>query len=124
MQLSGDLSPGTHLSAGNKKKLESFHHSAILRILNIKWHQVRNEKIRHNQNRKFRPQKNSSLCGKVIRSKDDTLPKGFLGAWMHCPRKTGCPQLSCNNNFAEAISVRAPNQTIKNQVPLFKEWCP
>jgi len=38
-----------NLSAKNKKQLESFHHSAIRRILNIKWEQVRNERIRNKQ---------------------------------------------------------------------------
>jgi hypothetical protein len=37
------------LSAKNKKELESFHHSAIRRILNIRWEQVRNERIRNKQ---------------------------------------------------------------------------
>jgi hypothetical protein len=38
-----------NLSANNKKMLESFHHGAIRRILNIRWDQVRNERIRNKQ---------------------------------------------------------------------------
>jgi hypothetical protein len=38
-----------NLSAKNKKHLESFHHSAIRRILNIRWQQVREDRIRNKQ---------------------------------------------------------------------------
>ncbi len=43
---------------------------------------------------------------------------------MHQPRKTGGQQLSCNNNFAKAVSAVVPNSTLKNQGLLFKEWIP
>jgi hypothetical protein len=42
---------------------------------------------------------------KIARLKNDDLPKKFLGAWMHQPRKIGGPQLSYNNNFTRAISA-------------------
>ncbi len=38
-----------NLSARSKNQLKSFHHSAIRRILNIKWQQVRDNRIRNKQ---------------------------------------------------------------------------
>ncbi len=39
------------------------------------------------------------------------------------PRKNGAPQLSCNNNFARAISHIIPNSLPKKQA-ILKEWLP
>jgi hypothetical protein len=33
-----------------------------------------------------------------------TLPQKLLAAWINKSRKEGAPQLTCNNNFAKAIS--------------------
>jgi hypothetical protein len=123
-----------NLSTRNKALLESFHHSAIRRILNISWEQVRNEKIRNKQVRfrfcnipkmeSYINKRTATYVGKVARSNDDELPKQLLGAWMHLPRKAGGQQLSCNNNFAQAVSMVAPNIPQENQNLLFRDWIP
>jgi hypothetical protein len=123
-----------NLSGKNKKQLESFHHSAIRKILNIKWQQVQDERIRNKQVRfrfcnipKIETYINrctATYIGKIARSNEEDLPKKFLGAWMYQPRKIGGPQLSCNNNFARAISAILPdNQSGDKGLP-FKEWIP
>ncbi len=41
--------------------------------------------------------------GKVTRPDQDFLPRKFLAAWINRSQKNGAPQLTCNNNFSEAI---------------------
>ncbi len=43
---------------------------------------------------------------------------------MHQPRKIGGPQLSCNNNFARAISAILPKVQSEKQGLLFRDWIP
>jgi hypothetical protein len=57
-----------------------------------------------------------------MRSNEEELPKKFLGAWMHKTRKKGGPQLSCNNNFARAVSAIIRNIQSEDQGLLFKDW--
>jgi hypothetical protein len=64
----------------------------------------------------------AACIGKISRSNDKELPKKLLGAWMNQPRKAGGQQLSCNNNFARAISAVLPQ--IDHHGVLFKEWIP
>jgi hypothetical protein len=123
-----------NLSTRNKNQLESFHHSAIRRILNIKWQQVCDNRIRNKQVRfrfcnipkieSFINKRTATYVGKVTRSSDNELPKKFLGAWMHQPKKLGGQQLSCNNNFARAITAVLPNLLREKQGLLFKDWIP
>ncbi len=43
---------------------------------------------------------------------------------MHLPRKAGGQQFSCNNNFAQAVSMVALNILQENQNLLFRDWIP
>jgi hypothetical protein len=123
-----------NLPAKNKKALESFHHGAIRRILNIKWEEVKKERIRNKQVRhwfcntpkieSFINKRTATYVRKVTRSNDEELPKKLLGAWMHQPRKVGGQQLSCNNNFAKAISAAVSDTVQPNQGLLFRDWIP
>ena len=97
----------------HQKNLHSFHHSAICRILGIKWDQVQEQKITNEEVRKklnnilhvdmFIIRWTCRSVGKVIRSKDSAIARKLLGAWIHCPCKIGHPQNSCNNNSLVAI---------------------
>jgi hypothetical protein len=109
-----------NLSAKNLKKREAFHHGAARRILNIKWQQVREDKIRNKQVR-FRfcnvPKvetfilcRTAKYLGKVTRSSERTYPKKFLGAWMNQPRKNGGVQLSCNNTLQKPSQLSFPKK--------------
>jgi hypothetical protein len=83
-----------NLSTRNKK---SFHHSAIRKILNIQWQQVRDNRIRNKQVRfrfcniptieSFINKRTATYVGKIARSDANELPKKFLGAWMNQPKK-------------------------------------
>ncbi len=118
----------------NKKILESFHHGAIRRILNIRWDQVKNERIRNKQVRfrfcniqkieSYINKRTATYVGKIARASDDELPKKLLGAWMHQPRKAGGQQLSCNNNFTRAVCAIIPNIQAEHQGLLFRDWFP
>ncbi len=66
----------------------------------------------------------ATYIGKIARSNEEDLPKKFLGAWMYQPRKIGGPQLSCNNNFARAISAILPDIQSGDKALPFKEWIP
>ena len=72
----------------------------------------------------FINRRTATYIGKIARSNEEELPKKFLGAWMHRPRKIGGPQLSCNNNFARAVSAIVPNIQSENRGLLFKDWIP
>jgi hypothetical protein len=50
--------------------------------------------------------------------------KKILGAWMSRSKKSGCQQLSCNNNFARATSALTLNALPESQDLLFREWMP
>jgi hypothetical protein len=85
-------------SARSKENLECFHHSTISRILNIKWQQVRKERIRNKQERfclcntpkieSFINKRMATYIRKIVRSNDEELPKKILGAWMNQPRSS------------------------------------
>jgi hypothetical protein len=121
-----------NLSARNKDYLESFHHSAIRRILIIRWQPVREDRIRNKHVRfhlcnilkieSFINKRMATYIGKNARSNDEELTKRLLGAWMNQPRKARGQQLPCNNNFAKAISVVLPlnhhGVLLKNGSPL------
>jgi hypothetical protein len=68
-----------------KKKLESFYYSAIRRILNIRWDQVRIEKIGNKQVRfhfcniqkieSYINKRTAAYIDKIARARDDELQK-------------------------------------------------
>ena len=124
-----------NLTKNNLKKIMSFHHSAIRRILNIRWDQVREKHIKNREVRgllcnipnidAYINKRTATYIGKISRSNPKTYPKKFLTAWIHGKRKNGHPQLTCNNNYARVIEKIMPNDKplINKQAPL-KEWLP
>lgn len=123
-------SESLNLSARNIQKMQSFHHSAIRRILQLKWDQVKEDRITNEEVRErfynipdieaFITRRTWRYIGKIYRD-NDSLPKKLLGAWIYCPRKAGAPQLSCKSHFADTIervmAGRCPNAD-------FKHWAP
>jgi hypothetical protein len=75
-------------STKNLKILEAFHHGAARRILNIKWQQVCEDKVRNKQVRfrfcnipkveTFILRKTAKYLDKVARSNEQTYPKNSL----------------------------------------------
>ena len=51
----------------------------------------------------------------MIRANNDSLNKKLINAWIFCPRKTGRPQNSSNNNFMSVIPDFSKNGK-------FTEW--
>ena len=121
------------LSKHNTNKLTAFHHSAIRRILGIKWSQVREKHIKNKEVRgilcnlpdidAFIFKRTAVYLGKVSRSNNNTYPKKFLEAWITGKRKNGAPQLTCNNNFANSIKKILP-KLLSNKQALLREWIP
>jgi len=124
-----------NLTKRNLNKIMSFHHSAIRRILNIRWDQVRNNHIKNHEVRgllcnipnvdAFINKRTATYIGKISRSNPEAFPKKFLAAWICGKRKNGHPQLTCNNNYARVIEAILPaDKTLTNKQALLKEWLP
>jgi hypothetical protein len=124
-----------NLTKHNMNKLMAFHHSAIRRILGIKCNQVREKHIKNKEVRgilcnipnidAFIAKRTAVYLGKVSRSNNNTYPKKFLAAWITGKRKTGAPQLTCNNNFANSIQkILPPEKILSNKQALLREWIP
>ena len=123
-----------NLTKNNLRKLTAFHHRAIRRILNIKWSQVRERHIKNKEVRgllcnipnidAFIHRRTATYIGKITRTNTTTYPKKFLAAWINDSKKPGAPQLTCNNNFANALQkILPPHIQISKQAPLC-EWFP
>jgi hypothetical protein len=124
-----------NLTRRNLNRLSSFHHGAIRRILTISWQQVREKHIKNKEVRKllcnipkidaFITKRTAVYIGKVTRAEENSLPKKFLAAWIRGSRKTGTPQLTCNNNFAETIHRILPSdKALSNKSAPLREWIP
>ena len=124
-----------NLTRRNLDRLKSFHHGAIRRILGIRWEQVREKHIKNKEVRgllcnipnvdAFIMKRTATYLGKISRLNSDSLPKKFLTAWISGSRKNGAPQLTCNNNFAEAIDKILPlDKSLSCGTAPLKEWLP
>mmetsp|Transcript_22629 Transcript_22629/g.32396 ORF Transcript_22629/g.32396 Transcript_22629/m.32396 type:complete len:650 (+) Transcript_22629:1533-3482(+) len=124
-----------NLTKNNLRKLTAFHHGAIRRILGIKWSQVREQHIKNNEVRvllcnipnidAFIYRRTATYLGKITRADTNTsYPKKFRAAWINDHKKPGAPQLTCNNNFVNALTnILPPDMQISKQAPLC-EWIP
>ena len=112
-----------------------FHHSAIRRILGIRWDQVREKHIKNREVRgllcnipnidAYIAKTTAPYIGKISRIDDSFYPKKFLAAWIIGKRKSGAPQFTCNNNFADSIQKILPlEKALLNEQALLWEWIP
>jgi hypothetical protein len=73
----------------------------------------------------FIMKRTATYLGKISRLNSDSLPKKFLAAWISGSRKNGAPQLTCNNNFTEAINKILPlDKSLSSGTAPLKEWLP
>jgi hypothetical protein len=86
-----------NLTKSNLCKLAVFHHGAIPWILRIKWSQVREQHIKSKS----------------------TYPQKFLAAWINDTKKPVTPQLTCNNNFVNALKKILPADVIISKQHLY-----
>ena len=113
----------------NIRRLNGFHHKAIKRILGLRWECVKeerimNEEVRYHFNNipnieSFIIRRTHRYIGKIMRSEKNNIPWKPLGAWIHCPRKTGRLLNSCNNNLFMAIRVIVPDVEKNDK---FQSW--
>ena len=124
-----------NLTKYNLNKLMCFHHSAIRRILGIRWDQVREKHIKNREVRgllcnipnidAYIIKRTATYIGKISRIDDNFYPKKFLAAWITGKRKSGAPQFTCNNNFATSIQKILPLERAPiNKQALLREWIP
>jgi len=122
-----------NLTKLNLNKLMAFHHSAIRRILGIKWEQVRQKHIKNKEVRgmlcnipnvdAYITRRTATYIGKIARLDNDAYQKKFLAAWINTKRKTGAPQLTCNNNFADTIQkILPPEKPLSSKQAPLCEW--
>jgi hypothetical protein len=108
MHYCGDVRPGTY----QLRILKNLKPSTVGqqgRILNIKWDDVREDRIKNKQVRfrfcnipnigAFIICRTASYIRKVARTSKDNYPKKFLGAW-----------IKKHNNFAKAVSTVIPEK--------------
>ena len=64
----------------------------------------------------------------MVKSLDQTttpIQKKILAAWINGKRKSGAPQLTCNNNFADSIQkILTAEKILSNKQALLREWTP
>ena len=122
-----------NLTKQNLNKLTAFHHSAIRRILGIGWDQVREKHIKNREVRgllcnipnidAYIAKRTATYLGKISRLNNNCYPKKFLTAWIAGGRKSGAPQLTCNNNFPASIKKILPkNLALSNNQAILNEW--
>ena len=122
-----------NLTKKNLNKLTAFHHSAIRRILGIRWDQVREKHIKNKEVRgllcnipnidAYIAKRTATYLGKISRLNNNCYPKKFLTAWITGGRKSGAPQLTCNNNFSASIKKNLPeNLALSNNQAILSEW--
>ena len=67
----------------------------------------------------FIHRRTATYIGKIVRVNETTYLKKFLAAWINKSKQPGAPQLTCNNNFANALKKIIPNSIILlEQAPL------
>jgi hypothetical protein len=122
-----------NLTKRNLNKLTTFHHSAIRRILGIRWDQVREKHIKNKEVRgllckipnidAYIAKRTATYVGKITRLNNNCFPNFFLTAWILGGRKSGAPQLTCNNNFADAINKILPEKlALPNKQAALQDW--
>ncbi len=116
------------------RKLEAFHHGAARRILNIKWWQVREERIRSKQVKlrfcnkpkveTFIIHRTAKYPGKVARSSERGLPQEISWCMDEQAQKNGGVQHTYSNTFSTAISAILPEKNDLNNQCSFRYWIP
>ena len=67
----------------------------------------------------------ATYIGKKSRIDDNFYSKKILAAWIIGKRKSGAPQFTCNNNFADSIQKILPlEKALLNKQALLREWIP
>jgi len=125
-----EIDPTVINQIDNHNNLHAFHHSAIRRILGIWMDEVKECHIMNEQVKKwfnniptiddFIARRTWTCMGKALRTKNDSLPKKMLGAWIPMARKTGRPQSNFKDNFIQAIKTILKNKI--SDEAMFKEW--
>ena len=92
-----------NLTKQNLYKITAFHHSAIRRILGIRWHQVKEKRIKNKEVRgllcnipnidTYIAKRTATYHGKISRLNTNCHPRKFLTAWISRGRKNGAPHI-------------------------------
>jgi hypothetical protein len=119
------------LKADHRRKLTSFYHSSIRRILGLSMHRVeqdhiRNEHIRnlfgvadiHDQLqlRIFR------WLGQLARQPHATATKRLLSAWIAAPRRSGTQRATARSKYAETLRTILGPDIMTDEFGRLQDW--
>jgi hypothetical protein len=118
------------MSESNCKRLVSFQHKCIRRILNINMFQVEQDRIKNETVRQrfdniphildLVTLRQANWIGKMALMDDKRMPRQLLASWVNNPRKVGRPQLCYRQTFARTIK-----QIVESDYNgTFKLWMP
>jgi hypothetical protein len=120
------------LTADNERKLETFHHKSIHRILNINMFEVEAEKISNLKLRgkfdnirnisEFVHERQLNWLGHLLHLPDSRQTKKLVNAWVANPRRgKGQPQHHLRHSFQKAL-VAAGEIKEDDKKAAFKDW--
>jgi exonuclease III len=102
------------MSESNCRRLISFQHKCIRRILNINMFQVERDRIKNETVRKrfdniphildLITLRQANWIGKIAKMNDERMPRKLLASWVNNPRKVGRPQLCYRQTFTRTIN--------------------
>ncbi len=102
------------MSESNCRRLVSFQHKCIRRILNINMFQVERNRIKNETVRKqfnniphildLNTLRQANWIGKMAMTEDERMPRKLLASWVNNPRKVRRPQLCYRQTFTRTIN--------------------
>ena len=117
------------LTAENQRKLNTFHHKAIRKILNITMFEVEEKKITNEEVRRklggiknideFIRQRGLDTLATQLRLPDSRLPKKLVTAWICNPRRPNQPQKNLRATYADHITEVIPGASKEG---ILSEW--
>ena len=120
------------LTAEDERKLESFHHKSIRRILNINMFEVEAERITNTKLRRkfdnirniseFVKERQLNWLGHLLHLPDSRQTKKLVNAWVAHPRRgKGQPQHHLRHSFRKAL-IAAGEIKEDDKKAAFKDW--
>jgi hypothetical protein len=119
------------LKAHHRRKLTSFYHKSIRRILGISMHRVEKDHIKNEHIRnlfgvadihdelQLRPFR---WLGQLARQPDVTATKRLLSAWIATPRRCGAPHATARSTYAERLRTILGPDIMTDDLGRLRDW--
>jgi hypothetical protein len=119
------------LTAESERKLETFHHSSIRRIMNVSMFDVEEKRITNKQMREsfdnirniaeFVKERQLTWLEHVLRMEPERNTRKLANAWIRHPRRGGRPQQNLRHSYRKALIAIGEIDESDAQAR-FKEW--